>query len=254
MSLRNLTLALTALAAHCLVAAAQNPVPQTGGSVYRLRNAAASDAATAVSRLVDQQKLAVAVIAEPLSNTVLVSGEPAPRQKVLDMLAALDREPARVVARMTILRAPAGFAESVGLGEATESKWLVTPREARMLEAAVRRGPGCEILSRPNVMTLDNQTAVVNVGDERRSVATRITPRVAADGASVLLRLESEVAESTEDGETPTKSVQSVQATGSVPAAGGTLVIRGPRSNAAGGPSEIFIVVNAGKVNPPVGE
>ncbi len=269
---RTLLSALAAVAALG-TAAAQTPceaprAAEPTAAVHRLRFVAAADAAAALNAFALRQNLSVIVAPEPVSNTVLVDGDPAGRKRVAAILAALDKEPPTVVVRMLIMRAPAGFAEEVGLGEAGEAKWVLTPREVRMLTAAIRGAKehgGIDVLSRPQLMLTDNQTGFFQVGQQPApgpgptavtdGLVTRVTPRISPDGGSVLLRVETQFSKVNpapvvlgDGAQAPVIDTQAIQTTESVPN-GGTLVVRGARSKTAdGGATEMLAVITVDRV------
>jgi RNA polymerase sigma factor (sigma-70 family) len=217
--------------------------------VHKLRNIAAEDAAKAVAAFVEKKKLPVAVVAEPVSNSVMLAGDVASIQQVEKLLSSLDKQPPSVIAQILVLEAPAGFAEDTGLGEGAETSWMLTPREVRMLTAAIRSGKvrnEVDVLSRPQLMVADNKTGVVQVGGtETVSLTARVSPRIGSDG-TVLLRVETEV-------KRPSKGKadeETVQATGKIPD-GGTLVMRGGRTKTAeGGTREALVIVTVNLVAP----
>lgn len=216
-------------------------------AVHQLRNIAADDAAKALTAFVEKKKLSVAVVAEPVSNRVILAGDAAPVRQVAELLASLDKQPPSVVAQILVLEAPAGFAEETGLGEGAEASWVLTPREVRMLTAAIRSGKerlGVDILSRPQLMVADNTTGAVQIkGTETGNLTARVTPRIGSDG-TVLLRVETEV-KRTSKGKA---EEETVQATGKV-ADGGTLVMRGaPVKTADGGARETLVIVTVNLV------
>lgn len=232
-----LGLAAPAFAQH-VPAATGTPLPpgaEAGATVYRLRNVAAADAAQTITALAARQELAVSVTAEPVSNTVLVTGAAGPRQQALELLTTLDRDPPMVVVRMAFVRVPAGFAEELGLAD---GKCVLTPREAQLLTGAIRRDRDHEVLSAPQLVVTDNQTGVVQLGSDTAGVTARVTPRVSPEG-TILLRVEAGVREQAGEG---AFNVQTVQTTESLPA-GGTLVVRGPRTKTAAGASEVLVLM-----------
>ena len=116
-----------------------------------------------------------------------------------------------------------------------------------MLNAAIRRQKSAghlEVLSRPEIMTIDNQTAKVQIGDAGSGVAVNMTPRVSADG-EILLRLEAQLKETSGQ----VINVQSMESTEAV-RDGGTLVIRGMHSKDSSGDMEILTVLTACLVKP----
>lgn len=247
MNLRVHAAAIATVIALCGPALAQPAKPEA--AVHRLRNVAAADAAEALTAFVEKKKLPVAVIAEPVSNSVMLAGDAASVRQVAELLASLDKQPPSVVAQILVLEAPGGFAEDTGLGEGAEANWVLTPREVRMLTAAIRSGKerlGIDILSRPQLMVADNKTGVVRIGGtEADGLTARVTPRIGSDGA-VLLRVETEV-KRTSKGKA---EEETVQATGKV-ANGGTLVMRGARTKTAdGGTRETLVIVTINLVVP----
>jgi type II secretory pathway component GspD/PulD (secretin) len=204
-------------------------------AVQRLRNISAADAVQALTTFADENNLPVTVVAEPVSNSVLLAGAAAPLKKVLDQLARLDEAPPSVQVQMIFLEVPVGFAAETGLAEGDEGRWVLTPREMRMLTAAMRRTKErgeLDVLSRPQLLVLNNQTGTVEIGGPK--LVAHVTPRIGTDGA-VTLRLEAEVRD------------QTARATESVPD-GGTLVLRSPRTR--GTTTEVLIVATVHRVAP----
>ena len=190
-------------------------------AVYKLRNIAATDAASALNTFASEKKLAVTLAAEPVSNSVHVSAEPAIQKQLGEMLAKLDQEPAQIVAKVMVVRVPRGFAERAGLNVGAKEPanvWALSPREAHMLAnllAAAKDKGELEVLTRPLLQVCDGQTGRVHVGQERAvvtgfevktagetasvekvmkmvpvGVAVELTPRLSPDGKSVLLNVD----------------------------------------------------------------
>jgi type II secretory pathway component GspD/PulD (secretin) len=246
MSLRVHAAAIVTAIALCGPALAQPTKPEA--TVHKLRNIAAAGAATALTQFVEKKKLPVAVVAEPVSNSVMLAGDAASIRQVAELLASLDQQPLSVVAQITVLKVPGGFAEDTGLSDGTEANWVLTPREVRMLTAAIRSGKerlGVGIISCPQVMVTDNKTGVVQIGGaEGDSLTVGITPRIGSDG-SVLLRVETEAKRASKG-----KIEEPVQASGKVKD-GGTLVMRGVRTKTAdGGTRETLVIVTVNLVVP----
>ncbi len=170
-----------------LLAFALNPVTE-----YCLRNVAATEAAQAVSTFATQRKLDVTVTAEPVANTVRVVGDAAGRQRIRTLLASIDRPPPQAVCQILVAQAPAGFADAVGLGLSRHDACALTAREVRMLIAAIGQakragGKGIDIMSRPTLTILDNQTGLFEVGSPNGpGLLARVTPRMVDDGKTLL--------------------------------------------------------------------
>jgi type II secretory pathway component GspD/PulD (secretin) len=240
MSLRTLLAAAIALGVAGAAVAEQPETVQ-----YRLKYVAASDAAQALDRFAQQNGLSIRIRAEPLSNTLVLSAASAPLQRVSEVVSALDVQPPTVHVQVELVRVPAGFAEDVGLGG--DRMRVLTPRDVRKLNAALRRQKAegrVEVLSRPEVMALDNQRAVVQIGGAQDGMATQITPRVLPGGA-ILLRVEAQLKETS--GHVTT--TQTVETTGTV-RDGGTLIVRGMHAKDAAGDTEVLAVLTAQLVAP----
>ena len=242
------------------------PAVNNTSAVYKLRNIAAADAVSAISTHLREKKQSATVVAEPVSNAVLVSAQPATCRLIATALAALDKEPQQVVVHAAVVQVPRGFVAQSGLradSAAGGNAWTLSPREAQMLtglfRAAKERGE-CDVLSRPQMCVCDNQTGYARVGQSvpvavapadgstgqriafvPTGIALRVTPRVAPDDKTVLLRTNLQITSvgnavqvTTADGPgrpTPSFGTQTLEATVAV-AFGDTLVVASPsRSN-----------------------
>jgi hypothetical protein len=138
-----------------------------------------------------------------------------------------------------------GFAEKVGLGAAGETSWVLTPREVRMLTAAIRTAKQQKevvILSEPRLVVADNQTGTVQTGgtaEEVRRFNALLTARIMPDG-SVLLNVETAFKRATDE--------RTIRVAGKLQD-GGTLVIRGAKLKTAdGGSRETLMIVTANRI------
>ncbi|OWK34608.1 secretin N-terminal domain-containing protein [Fimbriiglobus ruber] len=221
----------------------------TESSVHKLRYAAAADAACALTAFAGTKKIPVKIVAEPMSNSVTITGEPAACKQLIDVLSLLDKQPPAVWVRLTFVEMPAGFADEIGLASGAESTWLLKPREARMLAAAVRNDKDRNFLSRPEMMVADNQTGIFQTGDNRCNLTARVTPRIAPNGEPVTLRLETEIKRHVAGKQT--SEIQSIYVTETIPH-DEMLVTRGMRSRTAdGGAKEVFILATVDRITPP---
>ncbi len=191
MSLRVLLIATIATSFTLATSAfAQQPArPEV--SVQKLRNAAAQDVVKALTTFAEQKGLAVSLVAEPVSNRVIVAGDASQMKQVIELITKIDSPPARVQAQLLIVEARFGFAKEIGLAEGIEESWSLTDRETRMLTSAIRNAKEVKILSRPHLMIADNQTGVIEVGDETFGYSVHLTPRVMPQG--LLARIEASV-------------------------------------------------------------
>ncbi|MBY0457056.1 MAG: hypothetical protein K2V38_06950, partial [Gemmataceae bacterium] len=146
----------------------------------------------------------IVVVAEPVSNTVLVSAEPAAHKKLMAVLAKLDVAPKQTVISATVLEVPAAFVADAGLHVGAKPGAL-SPREIHMLTSLLRQAKAREeidVLSQPRIQVTDNQTGYVQVGQDfpvqqagagavvKAGITLRVTPRFEPDSKSVLLRAE----------------------------------------------------------------
>ncbi len=193
------------------------PMPrQVVASVHQLRNVAAADAAEAVQKFLAAKGQKAAVVAEPVSNTVLVSAEPELREQVVKLLTSLDATPPQVRLEAMVVQVPAGFLSDIGLND--PSQLSLAPREHSMFLAALRKEKGSgniDVLSRPQLSVADNQKGFVRVGGpteipagveivdgangpvlsfKKMKVETgltlSVTPRISPNSESVMLRVD----------------------------------------------------------------
>jgi len=184
------------------------PVRHT--EVRKMRNVAAVDAAAAVNQQLVKQASRMVVVPEPVSNTVLVSGEKALVQQVSRDLASMDVAPPQVHIQGLILEVPADWLADIGLKTEAGKPLVLTEREVAMFTAAIRRQKekgDLDILSRPQMLVADNQTGFAQMGSnypyvsrtdaagketieyQPLGVSLRVIPRVNADG-TLLLKVE----------------------------------------------------------------
>jgi hypothetical protein len=249
----SLRYALTILATGfgLATASAQQPA-KPDASVYHLRNTAATDVALAVTTFAIQAKLAVTIVAEPVSNTVFVAGDPASHKKAMELVTRIDAPPPTVHMQMMILDVPTGFAQDVGLGEG--DTWVLTPREVRMLTAAAirreKKDGDIDILARPQLAVPENQTIPVQIVSDSAGSKSRIALRIAPDGGSVKVQLDVECIKSAGPGGS---YIQSFQTTAIIPN-GGTQVARGTQFKTPDGRTrEVFVLTTIERVSPQSG-
>lgn len=238
--------------------AAQEPPVRPEPSLYRLRNAAAADVARAVAQFAETRKLAVGVVAEPVSNSVLVSGEPAALKQLDALITKIDAAPLQFRIEVTFLEVKPGFAEHVGIAAAGKGKeeavWILTEREQRMLTAVGLReakasGDLVNVFSRPTMLVANNQTGYAQVGSTRQVNLTsdgknstalnvtsecfsaRVTPRVTPQGT--ILTVSFGVANAG-------SMIEMGGMVGGIIPDGGSSVWRGPKTN--DGTEYLFIV------------
>jgi len=198
--------------------------------VYRLRNAQAENIETAVTNFLQQERdvleeslggsaggtlpfileREVAIVAEPETNTLLLSASPRYYNVIADMIQELDQPPPQVLIQVLLadvtidetnefgvewnvheaLRhshdlvggtAP-GFAASAGLTLNQGFTVSVTGGDVNFLLRAIEAQGRVEILSRPQVLAADNQEATINVGQR---VPFITNSRITEDGTTI---------------------------------------------------------------------
>ena len=232
------------LVCHCL----RNNNPRNPRRPFTALRTLRYDVVDAVNKFAAESKIAVTIVAEPISNSVFIAGEPAPQKKVMELVTAIDKAPPIVRMQMMVLEVPAGFAEEIGLGEG--DNWVLTPREVRMLSAAVRREKKdgrIDILSQPQLAVADNQRGFVQVGSGTPSMIARITPRVTPDSKSVMLRLEVEFSKSADTG---VSNAQNITTTEMVPNGGALVLVSASSKISNGGTRTLFFVTTVEPVFP----
>ena len=156
---------------------------------------------------------------------VLVAGDENPKPVPAAVLAsppktADDKKPAgeekMILIQSLCFEVEDGLCGRCGFDD--PSPWVLTPRELKMLSELIRTAKDREILSRPQLIVTDNQTGFVQVGQqvplvvlseekkekdgravnvqqvkyENVGLTLRVTPRVSADGRSVVLHAETQ--------------------------------------------------------------
>ncbi|MBL7141063.1 MAG: hypothetical protein ISS74_09155, partial [Planctomycetes bacterium] len=198
--------------------------------VYRLRNAQAANIEAAVTNFLSQERdvldqalggtaggtvpfileREVAIVAEPETNTLLLSASPRYYDVIADMIRELDQPPPQVLIQVLLaditidetnefgiewnlretLRhnhdlfggtAP-GFAASAGLTLNPGFSVSVTGGDVNFLLRAIEAQGRVEILSRPQVLAADNQEAIINVGQR---VPFITNSRITEDGTTI---------------------------------------------------------------------
>ncbi len=179
--------------------------------VYRLRNAQAEDIEAALTNFLDQERALleeqlgadgagtsqyilereVAIVAEPTSNTLLLSASPRYYDVVAQMIQELDQPPPQVLIQVLLAEvtidetnefgiewqametwrghdltggtAPA-FAASAGLTLNPGFQVSVTGGDVNFMLRALQSQGRLEVLSRPQILASDNQQATINIG------------------------------------------------------------------------------------------
>ncbi|MCI0364367.1 MAG: hypothetical protein L0219_10820, partial [Phycisphaerales bacterium] len=185
--------------------------------VYRLRNAQAQEVATAIRTFLDQERQRVtqvlgteavgtaqrllereiAVVAEPISNTLLLSASPRYFQSIKDLIEELDTPQPQVLIQVLVAEVSLDSALDLGLEwtykgipfaagiDISEAAWIesgfssaVTGGDYSFLFRALEDKGRLEVLSRPQIVTADNKAAIINIGQTIPLITdSRVTER-----------------------------------------------------------------------------
>jgi len=161
--------------------------------IYRLANLPAVDVARSVNQLLaDDQKAAdkvaapVVLLPEPITNSILISGTAEQIRKATRLLQELDKQPLMVCAQVVVATIKPGHGFSLLDPNADGPVLSCSHEEACELIEQFRDSKAVEILARPQIMTLDNQPAFIQIG--QRVPVVHI--RSGKDGQTVATELE----------------------------------------------------------------
>jgi type II secretion system protein D len=189
--------------------------------LYRLKNAQAQDVATAIRNFLDQERQRVtqvlgaeavgtaqrllereiAVVAEPQSNTLLLSASPRYFTEIAKLIEDLDQPQPQVLIQVLVAEVSLDSALDLGLEwtyngvpfaagiEISEAKWIesgfssaVTGGDYSFLFRMLEDKGRLEVLSRPQIVTADNKPAVINIG---QNIPLITDSRVTAQGDTI---------------------------------------------------------------------
>lgn len=228
-------------------------------ALYRLKNVVAADAAKAVADFAAEKKLSVSIVAEPVSNSLLVAGDPVAVCQVDGIITKMDAGTQQFRLEMTFLLVTHGFAERVGLAceEAWEPGWTLTAREYRMLTTAglrdAKAGDLVEVLQRPQRTVAENQPAYVRLAGfpslsqvppwdpADPTIFAKVTPRLTPQR----IHLDVSWNESRVNPKDQTRTVRSIDSAFEVSPDGGGVVARGPN---ACDKTEYLVIVKISKI------
>ncbi len=202
------TTRLVDLAANVIETLDSCPAQERETKVYRLRNAAATNIQTAMRAFLDQEKQRlssvlgqqavgsafqilereVAIVAEPNSNTLLLSASPRYFETIEAMIHEMDMAPPQVLIQVLLAEVTLDDKTELGVDWNLVHKWdsgkksvgygtnfgvsaqtagfslAVTAGDLEMFMRALQSQGKLEILSRPQILAADNQRANINVG------------------------------------------------------------------------------------------
>ncbi len=151
---------------------ASRPTPRER-LVCRLANAPALDVVQTVNELIKNERAVqgpgapdgTVVLAEPVTNSVIVSGEPERVHEVLRLVEQLDRTPRMVSVDVVIAAVKLPEGKTLLEGDQLGPRVTATREEVAKLVEKLVKTEGVEILARPSIMALDNQPAFIQIGE-----------------------------------------------------------------------------------------
>ena len=259
------------------------PVPQRKQLAIRLSHVPVLDAAKSLEQFLESEQKGqrsyenapnpnrVVLVPEPVSNTLLISGTPKMVDSVTELVAKLDAPSPVVKVDMCI----AELYGKRGDGRSDDSAMGRAPpmeKDGAAWLAWVKKHGRLEVLGRPQIMTLNNQRALITIGQRVRTgvpepgaegpakgnqveqakpgLTVGLTPRISPEGL-VVMELDVEVASvvSQEGATGPSIGKTTVQTTISAKD-GRTVVLGGPLLVAEDGQRQLVIALTP-RVNPP---
>lgn len=152
--------------------------PKRRRIVYRVQHVPATDLANTVGELLESELQAaaapatksqpVAMVADPITNSLLISATPAVCEQVLELVEKLDQRPQMVSVEVLIAEVsigpnddpktndPAGVLDELGAP--------VSEKSLPDLAAVLAKRPGVRLVARPRITALSNQPAYLQFG------------------------------------------------------------------------------------------
>jgi type II secretion system protein D len=190
--------------------------------VYRLRNAQAQDIANAIRSFLEMERTRiqqvlgaeavgtaqrmlereVAIVAEPVSNTLLLSANPRYFEQIIDLVTRLDQPQPQVLIQVLLAEVTLDDSTDLGIEWSYRFRWngddygvgtilgvskelaaagggyasVLTGSDYNFLLRALKTSGRLEVLSRPQILTADNKPASINIGQRVPLITnTRIT-------------------------------------------------------------------------------
>jgi general secretion pathway protein D len=246
--------------------------PPRGQQMVRLQYAPVENVAKALEEFLAAEQEAEAsgprlqvlrqtiLVSEPMSNSLLVSSGPKVLDELIDLIAGLDAQPDMIAIKVLIAEVRTANDRKTDEADGNELPSLAEDGAAWLARA--KEQGRLEVLSRPQIMTLDNQAAFIQVGEsvsiptgEQSSTRTNVglilglTPRVTPKGSVVVeVDLERSRLVNSEGAGTPAIRKMTVHTT-VLANDGQTVVLEGVKDG-SGDDSRPLIVAVTPRVNP----
>lgn len=197
------------LVAKIIEALDSSPAQERKTKIVRLRNAVAFEVATSIRNFLDQERLRVtqvlgaeavgtaqrmldrevAIVSEPISNTLLVSANPRYFSEIDNMIEELDQPQPQVLIQVLLAEVTLDSVNDLGVEWKTQGQaeghnadvetdfgvkkqmadfggfaTAITGDSINFFLRALQNDGRLEVLSRPQILTCDNKVATINVG------------------------------------------------------------------------------------------
>ncbi len=153
-----------------VVEAAPAQVAKPERRVYRVKHVPASDLGNVLEQVLRSEDAAddgkagkadtVVIVAEPVTNSLVLSGPTKVIREIVDLIEDLDRRPALVQVRALVAEISTDKAEGM-LDDLSAAAKVQSIDE---LAAAISKRPGLRLLGRPQLTVLDNQPGFLQFG------------------------------------------------------------------------------------------
>ena len=246
------------LAAHIIEELDSTPAQEHQTEVYRLKNSLATNVVTALNSFIEQERRRItavadqadmgtnavssvvgtlqqqfereiAIVAEPISNTLLLSASPRYFDRFKELIEQLDQPMSQVLIQVILAEVTLDKTSELGVEWAVQStrgntkiqtgtdfgvadqfrnfggfSSAVTGSDISFVLRALEADGRLEVLSRPQILTADNQKATIDIGErvplvtdslvtergdtinsfryENVGVSLTVTPRISPDG------------------------------------------------------------------------
>jgi type II secretory pathway component GspD/PulD (secretin) len=145
----------------------------------RVKHTPAVDVANAIRQLLGDEphdtSKSCAIVAEPITNTILISAAPAMVDQIESLLAVMDQKPASIQIDAALIQVTRGSAAEDASADLPSRAWD-EGTDAALRE--LRQRGVVRVLARPTLLALSNQAAYVQIGRrESRVTGVRESPQ-----------------------------------------------------------------------------
>jgi type II secretory pathway component GspD/PulD (secretin) len=151
-------------------------------TVHHLNHAPAVDVARAINELYQEEGV-VKVVAEPVTNNLLICALPEVGEQACKLAEQLDKRPAMVTVDVAIVEVKRSGKGEAGAAKSSAPQTSISKGDIDTQLRELGKSGQINLLERPRLMTLDNQPAFVQVGQR--------VPRITGSASSASGRVNS---------------------------------------------------------------